>query len=44
MKVLEVWVKLGITFGYVRPPKVRNISSKYYPPPLVVAPTFQTRL
>ena len=42
-EVLEVWVKLGVTLGYVQPPKIRDISSKYYPPPLVVAPTFWTR-
>jgi hypothetical protein len=32
-----------ITLGYARPPKVRDISFKYYPHPLVVAPTFWTR-
>ena len=32
-KVSEVRVRLGITLGYARAPKVRDISSKYYPPP-----------
>jgi len=40
-QVSEVRVRLGITSGYARPPKVRDISSKYYPPLLVVAPTFR---
>jgi len=43
-KVSEVGVKLGVTSGYARPPKVCDISFKYHPPPLVVAPTFLTRL
>jgi len=38
-KVLEVWVKFSITLGYVRAPKVRNISIIYYPPP----PPFMSR-
>jgi len=42
-EVSEVRVKLGVTSGYARPPKVRDISSKYHPPLLVVAPTFRTR-
>jgi len=43
-EVSEVGVKLGVTSGYARPPKVCDISFKYHPPPLVVAPTFSTRL
>jgi len=39
-EVSEVRVRLSITSGYARPPKVRDISSKYHPPLLVVAPTF----
>ena len=39
-KVSEVRVKLGITLGYARPPKVRDISSKYYPPPFSSGPYF----
>src|SRR5258706_16457985 len=39
-QVSEVRVKLGVTLGYARPPKVRDISSKYYPPPLGSGPYF----
>jgi hypothetical protein len=39
-KVSEVRVRLGITLGYARAPKVRDISSKYISPPLRGGPYF----
>ena len=40
IQVSEVRVRLGVTSGYARPPKVRDISSKYHPPPLGGGPYF----
>ena len=40
VQVSEVRVRLSITLGYARPPKVRDISSKYYPPPFGGGPYF----
>jgi len=39
-KVSEVRVKFSITSGYAPPPRVHNISSTYYPPPLGGGPYF----
>ena len=38
--VSEVGVKLGVTLGLRTTPKVRNISSKYSPPPFSGGPYF----